>query len=404
MRGFGFVLFKDRLGYLRVFDYGETHMIRGKQVRLADQIECRRVLLRDELQSQTPKVAASSSQKELPQFSLDPEQATYMLQAYQLMLASQFPNLGELPQVDPMQFQTFLQNFQSQFAAPFSYSDSSIDNSSSYYSHSSDSNPEDAPLAAQFYPHDSQTLHQPPRQKYPRSPASFITNASEICGDGEWEGTINSGETERYSFCPGPGGSYMPETKSHRNTVLQDSLQERPRTKTSGNRSDQQLLKALNSVIDDDDASDSSDFSQDFRHVKHSSKKPYPRSLAHKLYGKHFMAKQTTHQPAPAREPSEQKSEQTSDAVSLSKPPKALDRYIDLNQVFSGENWIFVQDIPPQPEYQFTKKQNNPPKVVDTAEEGDDLYFGFKLIEPLPPSAKTQPTAGPSNKKASNKK
>jgi hypothetical protein len=32
MRGFGFVLFKDRFSYSRVFDYGETHMIKGKQV------------------------------------------------------------------------------------------------------------------------------------------------------------------------------------------------------------------------------------------------------------------------------------------------------------------------------------------------------------------------------------
>lgn len=32
MRGFGFVLFYNRVSYNRVFEYGETHTIRGKQV------------------------------------------------------------------------------------------------------------------------------------------------------------------------------------------------------------------------------------------------------------------------------------------------------------------------------------------------------------------------------------
>ena len=32
MRGFAFILFDDRLGYLRVFEEGDFHTIRGKQV------------------------------------------------------------------------------------------------------------------------------------------------------------------------------------------------------------------------------------------------------------------------------------------------------------------------------------------------------------------------------------
>jgi len=34
MRGFGFVLFVDRLGYTKVFEDGEIHNIRGKNVDL----------------------------------------------------------------------------------------------------------------------------------------------------------------------------------------------------------------------------------------------------------------------------------------------------------------------------------------------------------------------------------
>lgn len=55
MRGFGFVLFKDRLSYNRVFEHGEIHQIKGKDV------ECRRVLLRDELQNMQPKVSPQPS-------------------------------------------------------------------------------------------------------------------------------------------------------------------------------------------------------------------------------------------------------------------------------------------------------------------------------------------------------
>lgn len=32
MRGFGFILFQDRLGYIRVFEEGDFHVIKGKQV------------------------------------------------------------------------------------------------------------------------------------------------------------------------------------------------------------------------------------------------------------------------------------------------------------------------------------------------------------------------------------
>lgn len=33
MRGFGFVLFADRIGYIRVFEEGANHVINGKNVR-----------------------------------------------------------------------------------------------------------------------------------------------------------------------------------------------------------------------------------------------------------------------------------------------------------------------------------------------------------------------------------
>lgn len=32
MRGFGFILFTDRIGFIRVFEDGELHTIKGKQV------------------------------------------------------------------------------------------------------------------------------------------------------------------------------------------------------------------------------------------------------------------------------------------------------------------------------------------------------------------------------------
>lgn len=32
MRGFGFVLFQDRIGYIKVFEEGDFHLIKGKQV------------------------------------------------------------------------------------------------------------------------------------------------------------------------------------------------------------------------------------------------------------------------------------------------------------------------------------------------------------------------------------
>lgn len=32
LRGFGFILFQDRIGYIRVFEEGDFHVIRGKQV------------------------------------------------------------------------------------------------------------------------------------------------------------------------------------------------------------------------------------------------------------------------------------------------------------------------------------------------------------------------------------
>lgn len=32
MRGFGFILFHDRIGYIRVFEEGDFHVIKGKQV------------------------------------------------------------------------------------------------------------------------------------------------------------------------------------------------------------------------------------------------------------------------------------------------------------------------------------------------------------------------------------
>lgn len=46
LRGFGFVLFKDKTSLQKVFAYGDKHIVKGQEV------ECRRVLLRDELLAQ----------------------------------------------------------------------------------------------------------------------------------------------------------------------------------------------------------------------------------------------------------------------------------------------------------------------------------------------------------------
>jgi hypothetical protein len=374
MRGFGFVLFKDRLGYLRVFEYGEIHMIKGKQVSLADQVECRKVLLRDELQSQTPKVAAPSSQKDAPQFSLDPEQAAYMLQAYQMMLASYFPNMGELSQVDPVQFQNFFQNLQSQFAVPYNYSVASIDSSSSYFSQSSGSMPDYGASSELFYGPDGSAAYPPHPQKYLQSPDNYE--------DAEFDLPSNFGDAGQYSFHTGPGGSYTPETRSHRETSLQPSQPERQRNKTSGNTSENQLRKAVNVIVEDNDS--------DYCYKKSQIRQANAPPINHTLYGKPSIAKSNLREFAPTFGP------QTNELRFEADSPS---RDIDLNQVFSGENWIFVQDFHNPPESNFTKPQNKLQKKsdVDTAEEE---LFGFKLIEPLP-SNKPQASALAGHKKSS---
>ena len=91
LRGFGFILFQDRLGYIRVFEEGDFHVIRGKQVATSNKVECRKVLLRDELQNMQSKPA--NPQSPMDQGQLDGQAMNNMyLQFFQMQQQMYQPN------------------------------------------------------------------------------------------------------------------------------------------------------------------------------------------------------------------------------------------------------------------------------------------------------------------------
>lgn len=83
MRGFGFILFYDRISCIRVFELGDYHVICGKQVRVAlPQVECRRVLLRDELQNMQGNQAITPQENVQESNHIDPELMNNMMMQF----------------------------------------------------------------------------------------------------------------------------------------------------------------------------------------------------------------------------------------------------------------------------------------------------------------------------------
>lgn len=336
------------------------------------------MLLRDELQSQTPKVAAVPTHKEFPQFSPNPEQASYMFQLYQMMLAGtgELASTGELAQFDPAQFQSFLQTFQSHQASSYDYADTSIDSSSTYYSKAHDSTPEYCPTPGMYYGQDTLS----PMPDYTQESAPFISNAVETCEEGEWGAPEYFEENELFPHGYIKPDPYTSGTRSYRETSLSSSMLERPRNKTLGGRSDQQLLKAVNLAVEEDDTLETQDAYHSHSQRRPSTAQPHN----HKAFGKSRGAKNSTNESAPMSEHGPKKTEKRTCAKSFEKQSTPLDNDIDMVKVYCDETWLFIHDIPNPLKNQFAKPPQNHAKVADpvASEEG---AFGFRLINMLPP-------------------
>jgi len=358
------------------------------------------VLLRDELQSQTPKVASANSEKDFPYFNPDPEQASYLFQMYRMMLASHIPNMGEQPPIDQAHFQSFLQSLQPQLASPYGYTDTSFDSSSSCFSQSSDSNSEYCPDNLLEYNRnpsdlsDFSSLRSSAKGRFNKAlDTSLSTDRGARYSYQETDPFFQS-----YNYTPGPGGSYTPESRPNRETSTQGYMQERPRNKTSGGKSDQQLLKAVNLVMDDEDAPD---IFPNHAYRKPSNRQPYPPTHSNKPYGQPREAKTNINESTPPSDPCQKKSEPWSGADLATKPSTPLDRDIDVNEVFCADGWIFVQDSLNPKQASFSKPQGNQQKNPEVVTAEEDL-FGFKLIEEVPTTQK-QPQPSKSKKHPTRK-
>lgn len=337
------------------------------------------MLLRDELQSQTPKVAAVPTHKEFPLFSPNLEQASYMFQLYQNMLAG----FGEQQQIDPAQFQSFLQALQPQQASSYDYADPSIDSGSSYYSKDHDSAPEYCLTQGMYYGQDSFS----PVPHYAQASAQFISNAVETCEEGEWGAPEDLEGNDLFPHGYTKSDPYASSTRSARETSLSSSMLERPRNKTLGGRSDQQLLKAVNLAVEEDDAPEA----QDAYH-NHSQRRPLPaQPHNHKAFGKSRAAKFSTNESAPMSEHVPKKIEMRTSTESFAKQPTPLDSDIDMIKVYCDETWLFVHDLADPLKNESAKSPQHQAKVADpaTTEEGP---FGFRLINMLPPVSDSQMT------------